>query len=775
MERQDGGTFALFGEDAAAASQSLINSTSMLTFPFGPECPGMCVLVHASQLARLLQDFLLLRDGWRVEMWSWDALRRSWKCARRASPGNLEAVEELLNLETEEAGGETGSSVSVAAPSVSPVIASVLVEELNVSIAWCDLSALRIGYLSFPDNSLLTSLESGLIQLGVREMVVPRESAGGASSGTGEKVRQIAAASGIVLQTVSATEFFAVDDARTSEADLARLVGEETVRMAELTLSVARAMRCLVVHLNLFGLDSNIGAFALVHHNLSDFARLDEAALTSLNIFPRGQSGLGTTAGNRSFSLCGFLDHCRTAAGSRTLNQWLRQPLTNRVVIENRLDLVELFVDCGAARHRLRELVLRGIPDIGKLVKRLVRARSSLQELVHLYQAVAKMHQVLLELENDAEIGGHANRGALETVLLVPLRQLTVQFSPLVRMVEDTIDFEALNRHEYCVRADFDPELGRLSGEKQLVLDRMEPEFQRVCQVLRLEAGKKCKLERNETYGYFFRISRLDAARLSSLRADGPGLDDEDGDVSESTPGSVRSAARPYTELATLRNGVYFTTLPLQELGRRYASLGEQYMDKQAVLVASLLQSAQPFRPAFDVLGTLFSMLDVLLSVAHVAGTSMRPYVRPQFVDAHEQFVLRGARHPCVEVQPSVSFIPNDVLFDRREGRVLQFITGPNMGGKSTFIRQVRAKERRMRLHVNCAGDSYPHCRRQSLSSWRNADSLCRARRRRCPSLMRCWCVLGRVTTLLAASPPSWPRCWRRPRFSERQRNGRWW
>lgn len=110
-------------------------------------------------------------------------------------------------------------------------------------------------------------------------------------------------------------------------------------------------------------------------HNLKDFARLDEAALTSLNVFPKQQHAVN----NASFSLFGLLNHCKTASGSRTLNQWLRQPLVNLGLIEARLDLVELFVQCSESRHQLRETVFRGIPDITKLVKKLVRARSSLQ------------------------------------------------------------------------------------------------------------------------------------------------------------------------------------------------------------------------------------------------------------------------------------------------------------------------------------------------------------------------------------------------------------
>ena len=299
-----------------------------------------------------------------------------------------------------------------------------------------------------------------------------------------------------------------------------------------------------------------------------------------------------------------------------------------------------------------------------------------------LYQCVAKLHQILIHLDGDESIQSHLNFEAFQSALLGPMKSLTEQFSPFVQMIEETIDFDALSRNEYCLRADFDHELQELSKQKSAVLDAMEPEFRRVCQALKLEAGKKCKLERNSIYGHFFRISRLDAAKLSALRSGKAAdydIDDEDGN--ESGAGC--------TELATLKSGVLFTTPKLSDLARRYDALSEDYRDKQAVLVVSLLRSAQPFRSAFDCLDTLFAMMDVLMSVAHVAATSQRPYVRPRFSQSNESMELKAARHACVEVQPEVSFIPNDAEFDRSSGKVLQFITGPNMGGKSTFIRQV--------------------------------------------------------------------------------------
>ena len=303
-----------------------------------------------------------------------------------------------------------------------------------------------------------------------------------------------------------------------------------------------------------------------------------------------------------------------------------------------------------------------------------------------MYQSIAKLHQIIMELESNEHFRNHLNFNVLETSLLAPFHQLTVQLSPFVQMIEDTIDFDALSRNEYCLRPDFDSELQEISVEKGQVLDSMEPEFRRVCNALKLEAGKKCKMERNTIYGYYFRVSRLDSTKLSQLgRGNNTNKNSGDSDSEQLDCNSSKESLDGYTELATLKSGIFFTTPKLCQLARRYDALSEDYADKQGILVTGLLSAAQPFRPIFTVLGTLFSMLDVLLSVAHVAGTSSRPFVRPIFGD---KMCLVGARHACVEVQPGVTFIPNDALFNRKQGKILQFITGPNMGGKSTFIRQ---------------------------------------------------------------------------------------
>lgn len=268
---------------------------------------------------------------------------------------------------------------------------------------------------------------------------------------------------------------------------------------------------------------------------------------------------------------------------------------------------------------------------------------------------ISPIHEQLSKIEEGKNVDSTLNKCILE-----PLRRFSLALSNYAELIESTVDFAALNRHEYIVRADFDQSLLSIHQQKEDILNQIEPEFGRVVSDLRLEKGKKIKLERNSTYGYFFRISRLDGALLGSTN-------------------------EQYQELAALKNGIYFTTSTLRELSFKYDDLGKEYMSAQKVLVEEMLTVATTYRRVFSELNLLISQIDVYQSLAYAAVMSPTPLVRPKILPMGEEMVLEGARHPCVE-SCSPMFIANNVNFNAESS--FQIITGPNMGGKSTYIRQ---------------------------------------------------------------------------------------
>ena len=151
----------------------------------------------------------------------------------------------------------------------------------------------------------------------------------------------------------------------------------------------------------------------------------------------------------------------------------------------------------------------------------------------------------------------------------------------------------------------------------------------------------------------------------------------------------VKSGRIALNCLQTKKEGVLFQDSELESLAEEYAEIAARYGAEQKVLVAKVLETARTFCPVISDCHTLIAELDVLLNFAHVSTSAPTPYVRPTLVkpeDPRQRIALRGCRHPCVERMEGVSYIKNDVELVRAESS-LQIVTGPNMGGKSTYIR----------------------------------------------------------------------------------------
>jgi DNA mismatch repair protein MSH2 len=144
-----------------------------------------------------------------------------------------------------------------------------------------------------------------------------------------------------------------------------------------------------------------------------------------------------------------------------------------------------------------------------------------------------------------------------------------------------------------------------------------------------------------------------------------------------------------------LKNGVYFSNKELQQLGSKKHDLLVDYENSQREIVQNAMSIAVSYIPVLERASELIAELDVLASLAHVAAFSPHGYCRPEITDndddnIHTGIVLKEARHPCVELQDNIDFIPNDFKLVHGESSFL-LVTGPNMGGKSTYIRSLGA------------------------------------------------------------------------------------
>lgn len=198
-------------------------------------------------------------------------------------------------------------------------------------------------------------------------------------------------------------------------------------------------------------------------------------------------------------------------------------------------------------------------------------------------------------------------------------------------------------------------------------MDRLEEKVQKelhsVARDLNFTAGKTIKGEYTENLGHFFRVT---------LREE-PILRDK----------------KEYTIIGAVKGGVRFMTVKMESINEEYSDLKTQYEETQQNIVNEILLIAAGYANTLSSMNHAIAQLDVIVSLAVSAATAPIPYIRPKLLEEGAGFVkLTQVRHPCLEVQDGVSYTPNDVEF-KRDVSEFHIITGPNMGGKSTYIRSV--------------------------------------------------------------------------------------
>ncbi|KAL4810371.1 muts domain V-domain-containing protein [Aspergillus unguis] len=488
-----------------------------------------------------------------------------------------------------------------------------------------------LGVSEFLDNDVYSNFESLVIQLGVKEcLVVADVNRKDVEIG---KIRAIADNCGIAISERPASDF----GVRDIEQDLTRLLRDErsagTLPQTELKLAMGGAA-ALIRYLG----------YQLYQHDLAQFMKLDAAALRALNLMP------GPRDGSKTMSLFGL----------RLLAQWLKQPLMDLKEIEKRQQLVEAFVVSTELRQTMQEEHLRSIPDLYRLAKRFQRKQANLEDVVRVYQVAIRLPGFVNSLEN---IMDEEYQTPLETEYTSKLRNHSNSLAKLEEMVETTVDLDALENHEFIIKPEFDDSLRIIRKKLDKLRHDMYVEHKAVARDLDQEMDKKLFLENHRVHGWCFRLTRNEA-------------------------GCIRNK-KVYQECSTQKNGVYFTTTTMQSLRREHDQLSSNYNRTQTGLVSEVVSVAASYCPVLEQLAGVLAHLDVIVSFAHASVHAPTAYSRPKIHPRGTgNTILKEARHPCMEMQDDVSFITNDVSLIRDESSFL-IITGPNMGGKSTYIRMI--------------------------------------------------------------------------------------
>ncbi|KAJ3024097.1 UNVERIFIED_CONTAM: MutS-like protein, partial [Siphonaria sp. JEL0065] len=587
FERAGGDYYTAHGDDALFVAEYIFKTSSVIKYWGGDAKTTGIPYVSISKLnsISLMRDLLLVKQK-RVEIWENEGKNSKsfslgkWvrfilikvgklycliKGSQKASPGNLNSLEDLLF---------TNNNQIMSSPVVLAVKPGMKGDQKIIGLAYTDAATMHvIGISEFSDNDTFSNFESILIQLSVKECIIPDDD----TSYEGRKLKAILDRCGIVVTSRKRSSF----DTKDVEQDLNRLLAGEINVSAlpefEMTLAMG-AVASLMKYLQLLHDDSNFGQYRLETYDLSQYMRLDAAAMKALNLMPTGTEG-----SNKTMSLYGLLNQTRTAQGARLLAQWLKQPLMNLTEIETRQNLVESFTKDTEFRQSIQDECLKRFPDLHRIGKKFIRGKANLQDVLRVYQVVI-MLPMLLETLNAHE-GEY--KWLFDEMYTEKLNEYVTGLQRFQEMVETTIDIAAAENHEYIIKADFDEQLQVTKVAKDKLEKQLVPEAERVADDLGVEYEKKLKLEQHSQYGWHLRLTKADAPKIRGKRE--------------------------YIELTTNKSGSLFTTSKLKRLSADINDLREKYDELQVNLVKEIIGITAGYFPVFERLNQLVAHVDVIV------------------------------------------------------------------------------------------------------------------------------------------------------------------
>ena len=668
----------------------------------------------------------------------------SWKKTKEGSPGRLAAFEGDLfrNADAPEAPPLMAVAIGQS-PGAASGGASASAGGFVVGVAFVDAASRTLSACELGDDAAFGVLEAVATAAGVREAVVRDDagvmsaaSAAAAAADDDDRAAPSTAAPKSAPAAAALAAFRRASLALERAGALVTPLARGSFSTRELAGDLSRLLRSRSLEPHRDVLDRPLAAQALagalaaaeaassdpaglgkwslaLHDGGRRSVRLDAAAAAALGVAP-ARAG----ADPASSALARLLNVCRSPMGKRLLPAWLKAPLVDAAEISRRHDVVGVLAGDAGLRLALRGSLLRGLPDVECLARKLERGAAGLPDLCSLYRAVSRVSSIEAALRAADAPRGEAGAGVAEGAGGGAPATVTSWFAdPLARaaaadglgrfedLVEAAIELDRVP-DEFLIRPEYDDGLAALRAEKDAAEGAVERAAAAAAVSLGLVVGSTAKLE-------WFKASSSSAAseaRVRCLR------------VTATEERRIRSRLNGGKEgfalLETRKDGTKFTSAALSRAAEALSRADGAVGKRQAALAAQVLGVAATFCDVWGRVGALLAELDALCALADVGASAPSPWVRPRMLPmaaaaaaaaaaatrsgpagdgspeetgdppapSASLLSLVDARHPVVESLDGVDFVPNSLELKRGDSW-FTIVTGPNMGGKSTFIR----------------------------------------------------------------------------------------
>jgi len=358
-----------------------------------------------------------------------------------------------------------------------------------------------------------------------------------------------------------------------------------------------------------------------------------------------------------NYSLITILDKTNTSMGSRLLRNWLLRPLIDPILIRRRLSAVEKLKENNLSRYDLRQH-LSEISDIERLVSRMIYGNSNARDLISMRNSLAALPGLSAVLDEFCQ-KDNCQKDNLESLLAEIGRELSdLDFvSELTELISETIvdDPPITVREGRMIQSGYDKELDELKNisgnSKEWIADFQTKERERT-------GIKTLKVGYNKVFGYFIEVTNV----------------------------NKHLVPENYIRKQTIANGERYYTPELKDREGLILSADDKSIALEYEIFKEITEHVAFYAKNIQKAAHLIGQIDVLCSFAETALENN--YICPQIDDSLD-ILIRDGRHPIVEKASGTEFfVPNDTEMDASENQFL-LITGPNMAGKSTYMRQI--------------------------------------------------------------------------------------